>query len=128
MNIAPNRLVALLTPLVFAPLAGAISVLVARYGLNIDSGSLQAIFIAGATIAFGKAALWLKGWQAHEMRESEPAGAPSGDADHEPDLQAADAGDPAALDDADIPDPDDDDPDPDDLDLDLELDEPIAAE
>jgi hypothetical protein len=79
--------VALLTPLVFAPLAGAISVLVARYGLNIDSSSLQAIFITGATVAFGKSALWLKGWQDHERRAEEPAGLPGATADLEPDLE-----------------------------------------
>lgn len=76
MTITPGRLVALLTPLIFAPLAGSISVLAARYlpGVNIDQGSLQAIFIAGATIAFGKAALWLKGWQDWEKREADASG------------------------------------------------------
>jgi hypothetical protein len=76
MTITPGRLVALLTPLVFAPLAGSISVLAARYlpGVDIDQGSLQAIFIAGATIAFGKAALWLKGWQDWEKREADASG------------------------------------------------------
>ena len=76
MTITPGRLVALLTPLIFAPLAGSISVLAARYlpGVDIDQGSLQAIFIAGATIAFGKAALWLKGWQDWEKREADASG------------------------------------------------------
>jgi hypothetical protein len=76
MIISPNRLVAILTPIVFAPLAGSIAVLAARHfpGVDIDQGSLQAIFIAGATIAFGKAALWLKGWQDWEKREAEGAG------------------------------------------------------
>jgi hypothetical protein len=76
MTITPGRLVALLTPLVFAPLAGSISVLAARYlpGVDIDQGSLQAIFIAGATIAFGKAALWLKGWQDWEKRQADAPG------------------------------------------------------
>ena len=70
MTIAPNRAVAVLTPLVFAPLAGSISVLVAKYvpGVDIDSGSVEAIFITGATIAFAKAGIWLKGWQDHEQR------------------------------------------------------------
>jgi hypothetical protein len=64
MTIAPNRAVAVLTPLVFAPLAGAVSVWAASHaGIDIDAGSLQAIFIAGATVALAKAALWLKGWQ-----------------------------------------------------------------
>src|ERR671910_840980 len=52
MGISPNRLVAVLTPLVFAPLAGMVSVLAARHipGLDIDSDQLQQIFIAGALI------------------------------------------------------------------------------
>ena len=95
MNIAPNRAVALLTPLLFAPLAGTISVLAAKYvpGVTIDSGSLEAIFIAGATIAFGKAGLWLKGWQEHEKLQAIPApDAPDAvpevdDAGAEPDLE-----------------------------------------
>jgi hypothetical protein len=76
MTISPNRLVAILTPVVFAPLAGSIAVLAARYfpGVDVDQGSLQAIFIAGATIAFGKAALWLKGWQDWEKRQAEAPG------------------------------------------------------
>jgi hypothetical protein len=76
MTVTPGRLVALLTPLIFAPLAGSISVLAARHlpGVDIDQGSLQAIFIAGATIAFGKAALWLKGWQDWEKREADAHG------------------------------------------------------
>lgn len=80
MTITPGRLVAILTPVLFAPLAGSISVLAARYlpGVDIDQGSLQAIFIAGATIAFGKAALWLKGWQDWEKRQE---GAPVADVD-----------------------------------------------
>ena len=70
-NLKPNRVVTALTPLVFAPLAGAISVFAAANvpGLDIDTGQLQAVFIAGATIAFGKAALWLKGWQDFEQRD-----------------------------------------------------------
>ncbi len=73
MTITPGRLVAILTPLLFAPLAGSICVLAARYlpGVDIDQGRLQAIFITGATIAFGKAALWLKGWQDWEKREAD---------------------------------------------------------
>jgi hypothetical protein len=76
MTSSPNRLVATLTPIVFAPLAGSIAVLAARYfpGVDVDEGSLTAIFVAGATIAFGKAALWLKGWQDWEKREAEGAG------------------------------------------------------
>jgi hypothetical protein len=71
MNTSPNRMVAIATPLVFAPLAGALTALAAKYapGLEIDEGQLQAIFIAGATIALAKSGLWLKGWQDYEKRE-----------------------------------------------------------
>ena len=71
MSMSPNRMVAVATPLVFAPLAGAITALAAQYapGLDIDSGQLEAIFIAGATIAFAKAGLWMKGWQDYEKRQ-----------------------------------------------------------
>jgi hypothetical protein len=124
MGISPNRLVAVLTPLVFAPLAGAVSVLAADHipGLDIDSGQLQQVFIAGALIAFGKAGLWLKGWQDWEKAQNavpedvandmalaaaiDPGGAtPDADADDDPAL----AGD----DDPDM-DPDDEDADDDD--------------
>jgi hypothetical protein len=72
MGIPTNRLVAILTPLVFAPLAGWISVVAADHipGLNIDSDQLQQVFIAGALVAFGKAALWLKGWQDFEKAQT----------------------------------------------------------
>ena len=96
MNIAPNRAVAVLTPLVFAPLAGAVSVLIARYGVDIDGASLQAVFITGATIGFAKAGIWLKGWQEHEKHQEvlEPdvpdAGLAVGVADNEPDLEPDD--------------------------------------
>jgi hypothetical protein len=95
MNIAPNRAVAVLTPLVFAPLAGAVSVLIARYGVDIDGASLQAVFITGATIGFAKAGIWLKGWQEHEKRQADLAlDAPHADlaeddAAAEPDLAPA---------------------------------------
>jgi hypothetical protein len=72
MGIPTNRLVAILTPLVFAPLAGWISVVAADHipGLNIDGDQLQQVFIAGALVAFGKAALWLKGWQDFEKTQA----------------------------------------------------------
>jgi hypothetical protein len=102
MGIAPNRLVAVLTPLVFAPLAGAVSVFAAEHlpGLDIDSDQLQQIFIAGALIAFGKAGLWLKGWQDWEKHQyavsedAEPAESTTAedevDEHYEPDLADAD--------------------------------------
>jgi len=72
----PNRLVAVLTPLLFAPLAGGIAAGVAKYGIDVDDGQLQAIFIAGATIALAKSAQWTKGWQSFEQRKDAAAAAP----------------------------------------------------
>ena len=68
----PNRLVALLTPLVFAPLAGSISALAAEYFplIDVPSTAVEEIFIAGALIAFAKAAQWTQGWQKYEAREA----------------------------------------------------------
>ncbi len=86
-TVPPNRVVALLTPTVFAPLAGAIAIAAAEVvpGTNIDETSITAIFIAGATIAFGKAAQWTKGWQAQERRDAEAALAPADLDDHDDD-------------------------------------------
>jgi hypothetical protein len=73
----PNRTVALLTPILFAPLAGAVSAWVAAHipGVDLPPDQVQAAFIAGSLIAFGKAAQWLHGWQAHEAREAADASA-----------------------------------------------------
>ena len=71
----PNRIVALLTPLVFAPLAGAVSSWLAQHfpGVNVSESNLQAIFIGGALIALAPAAQWLHGWQKYEAREADTA-------------------------------------------------------
>ena len=70
---SPNRIVALLTPLVFAPLAGACAAWLAENfpGVEVDQGSLEQIFIAGALIALAPAVQWLHGWQKHEARQAE---------------------------------------------------------
>jgi hypothetical protein len=69
---SPNRIVAFLTPLVFAPLAGVISTWAAENlpGVNIDPRAMEEIFIAGALIALAPAAQWLYGWQKNEAREA----------------------------------------------------------
>jgi hypothetical protein len=107
---SPNRIVALLTPLVFAPLAGAIATWVAENfpGVEVSSGALEEIFIAGALIALAPAAQWLHGWQKWEGREAEAA------------MAADAAAPPAALE------PEDELPEDDEL-FDEEL-EPIAVE
>lgn len=69
----PNRIVAVLTPLVFAPAAGAVSAWVAKHapGVELSSQELTNIFIAGALVALAPAAQWLHGWQKYEQREAE---------------------------------------------------------
>ena len=49
----PNRVVAVLTPLIFAPLAGAAAAWLAEHfpGFQVDPKALEEIFIAGALIA-----------------------------------------------------------------------------
>jgi hypothetical protein len=70
---SPNRVVAVATPLLFAPLAGAISVWLAEHfpGFNVPQSQLEQIFIAGALIALAPAAQWLHGWQKYEARNAD---------------------------------------------------------
>jgi hypothetical protein len=78
MITSPNRLVAIATPLIFAPLAGIISTWAAQKapGTDLSSGQIEGVFVAGATIALAKGALWMKGWQDYEKRqEATPADA-----------------------------------------------------
>jgi hypothetical protein len=66
----PNRIVAFLTPLVFAPLAGVICTWAAENlpGVTISRGAMEEIFVAGALIALAPAMQWLHGWQKDEAR------------------------------------------------------------
>lgn len=70
-----NRVVVVLTPLVFAPLAGFISLQLAKLGINIKTETVQgsvasgAVFLGGVTVAFLKSRKWLQGWQAWEKRQ-----------------------------------------------------------
>jgi hypothetical protein len=106
----PNRVVAVLTPLVFAPMAGAISAWLAEHfpGFDVPPDKLQAVFIAGALIALAPAAQWLHGWQKYEARQAEAAKAsvvaeqpaPQAFAEAEPD-EVAELDDLAAFDDLD---------------------------
>jgi hypothetical protein len=68
-----NRIVALLTPLVFAPLAGVISTWAANNlpGVTVPPDKIEEVFIAGALIALAPAAQWLHGWQKYEARQDE---------------------------------------------------------
>lgn len=68
----PNRIVAVLTPLVFAPAAGAIAAWAAKHapGVSISQADLTNVFIAGALVALAPAAQWLHGWQKYEERQA----------------------------------------------------------
>ncbi len=104
----PNRIVALLTPLVFAPLAGAIAAWAADNlpGVQVPPSALQEVFIAGALIALAPAAQWMHGWQKWEQREAEAAlVAEAADAAvelDEPSFEDEDFEDPLLLDDEDL--------------------------
>jgi len=69
----PNRIVAILTPLVFAPAAGGVSAWLASHlpGVDIKQSDLQAVFVGGALIALAPAAQWLHGWQRYEARQAD---------------------------------------------------------
>lgn len=69
----PNRVVAILTPLVFAPLAGYITLKLADAGIHLGGGDEALIvqgliFGLGVLIAWLKSQQWMKGWQKWEER------------------------------------------------------------
>lgn len=74
-----NRLVVLLTPIVFAPLAGLVCLKAERLGVHLDPTTVVggivtgSTFIAGAVIAFLKSHKFLSGWQAWEKRTDDAA-------------------------------------------------------
>ena len=70
---SPNRVVAVLTPLVFAPAAGAITAWIANNipGAEISAQNLEEVFIGGALIGLAPAAQWLHGWQKYEARKAD---------------------------------------------------------
>lgn len=68
-----NRVVALLTPLVFAPVAAVVTGWLGQHfpGLgHLDPTQLVALEIAGFTGAVAAAVKWLHGWQKHEARNA----------------------------------------------------------
>jgi len=85
---------------------------------------VEAIFVAGAAIAFGKAGLWLKGWQEYERREANAHDDLLDDLALEPAATDGDQADEATL--ADGPDLDDEDLDVADA-LELEGDDDMFA-
>jgi hypothetical protein len=71
----PNRVVAVLTPLVFAPLAGGVAAWLAKHvpGAEVRQADLQEIFIGGALLGLAPALQWLHGWQKYEARQADDA-------------------------------------------------------
>lgn len=67
----PNRIVAVLTPVAFVPLAGFLATWVANHfpGIpTLDPNWLSGIFVTGAASALLMAYKWIDGWQKHEAR------------------------------------------------------------
>jgi hypothetical protein len=67
---SPNRIVAVYTPFVFAPLAGFIAAWLAAHvpGVNIAQDQLWVVFVVGMLSALAVALQWLHGWQMYEER------------------------------------------------------------
>ena len=65
----PNRIVALFTPVIALAAAGAATWLADNVGLNVSSGELQAVFIAGLLAVLAPAAQWLHGFQKFEAHQ-----------------------------------------------------------
>jgi hypothetical protein len=67
----PNRIVALLTPVVAVAAGGAATWLADNVGLHVSEGELQAVFIAGIAAVLAPAAQWLHGFQKFEIHQQD---------------------------------------------------------
>ena len=67
----PNRIVALFTPVIAVAAGGAAAWLADNVGLDVSSGELQAVFIAGLAAVLAPAAQWLHGFQRFEAHQQE---------------------------------------------------------
>ena len=67
----PNRIVALFTPVIAVAAGGAAAWLADNVGLDISSGQLQAVFIAGLAAVLAPAAQWLHGFQKFEIHQQD---------------------------------------------------------
>jgi len=67
----PNRMVALLTPVVALGAGGAATWLADNLGIQVDPAELQAIFIAAIIAVLAPAAQWLYGSQKFERHQAE---------------------------------------------------------
>jgi hypothetical protein len=68
MKFPPNRIAVLLTPLVFVPVAGAVSAWLAENfpGVTFSSDVVVGFAAAGALSALTTAYKWIDGWQSDE--------------------------------------------------------------
>lgn len=71
-NWPPNRVVVLLTPVLFVPVAGWVTVKAAQLGLNLDHDQVVGAFVAGGLAAITMAYKFLSGWQAYEAQIADP--------------------------------------------------------
>src|SRR5262245_52656910 len=67
----PNRMVALLTPVVALAAGGAATWLADNLGIRVDAAELQAIFVAAIVAVLAPAAQWLYGSQKFERHQAE---------------------------------------------------------
>jgi len=70
-----NRVVTVLTPILFAPAAGYVAVWIPQHAsalglppIHLTSAEVLGLFIAGGTRALIAAYKWLDGWQRHEQQ------------------------------------------------------------
>jgi hypothetical protein len=67
----PNRMVALLTPVVALAAGGAATWLADNLGIQVEATELQAIFVAAIVAVLAPAAQWLYGSQRFERHQAE---------------------------------------------------------
>lgn len=69
----PNRVVTLLTPLVFVPASAFVSAWVAKNvpGAHLNPAEVSGAFVVGGLAAVTAAYKWVDGWQKHEQSKVE---------------------------------------------------------
>src|SRR4051812_19997196 len=67
----PNRIVALLTPVIAIAAGAAASWLADNVGIDVSQGELQTVFVAGLLAVLAPAAQWLHGFQKYERHQQD---------------------------------------------------------
>lgn len=67
----PNRIVALLTPVIAVAAGGAATWLADNVGIQVSQSQLQAVFVAGLLAVLAPAAQWLHGFQKYEQHQQD---------------------------------------------------------